>query len=540
MSDQTNPLATVGSPQQPAAQAPELSPVEKAQQAYIEERRKLSQIHQDLVRSLESRVTGTGDVWDALIAGGRPTRSGSAFEGIGAMGAELGRQEQESKKAGFDIAKMRAELAAQQLGFAKEDIELAKENEAIKGLKRIISGTADQTAGGGSSSIPADIANSINVRLAAGDRKGAQEVYDKYVLKAAEKPEKIKEFEYHLNQLESPAAKAFAQLLFRNNYFLGSPSERAKTILEIRTAVRDRNLPKYEADILINGLNGIGFQTPPQTAVSQPSAVVAPATIDKGEIEKPFTPPADYAPVGTPSPRTSEGDIVRPAPPSQPVQFSGALLSERQQSEVATAGARVKEEEQSKLDVKRREALQVNSEKADRIINDANTVFELSDKNPNAFGILSQPGVSSGLITAIENGIRVGNFSVGLNDIQSAMLKAKGTQQDIDAAAALMQVAVQTSLDLSAAVKGSVSNYEQQLFQQASFSKNDSPSVLKYKAELARARGSFDKFVWSKFKEFEAKNPSIKVEDFKQTPQYKSYVKQYEDALKNIRSAYFR
>ena len=187
----------------------------------------------------------------------------------------------------------------------------------------------------------------------------------------------------------------------------------------------------------------------------------------------------------------------------------------------------------------RRAALQDNAEKARRIVSDAGAVFDIVNKNPNAVGILARPGISNALLTLVENGVRVGNFSVGMNDIQSAILRGGGTQQDIDAAAMVAQIAVNTSLDLSAAIKGSVSNYEQTLFQQASYSKNDSPNVLKYKAELARARGEFDRFTWNKYKQFE-KSGGRDVEDFKDTDQYQNYVKQYEETLKKIRSTYIR
>jgi hypothetical protein len=214
-------------------------------------------------------------------------------------------------------------------------------------------------------------------------------------------------------------------------------------------------------------------------------------------------------------------------------------MSPKASEEVAVAGEKTRVEGLEKDRLTRRAAFQDNAEKARRIVSDATAVFDLADKNPAAFGILSKPGISNALLTLVENGIRVGNFSVGLNDVQSAILRAGGTQSDIDAAAILAQIAVQTSLDLSAAVKGSVSNYEQTLFQQASFSKNDSPNVLKYKAELARARGEFDRFAWNKYKQFESEG-GRDVEDFKNSKQYQGYLEQYEGTLKQIRSTYIR
>jgi hypothetical protein len=173
------------------------------------------------------------------------------------------------------------------------------------------------------------------------------------------------------------------------------------------------------------------------------------------------------------------------------------------------------------------------------LINDANAVFDLAEKNPAAMGVLSKPGIGNAVLLSIENAIRVGNFSIGMADLQTAIRNAGGTQQDIDAAAAVGQIAVRLSLALAEGVKGSVSNYEQGLFQQASFSKNDSPLLLKYKSELMRARGEIQKFLWNKYLEFE-KTGKGNIEDFKSSREYQSYKDQYDASLTKIRNTYFK
>lgn len=518
--------APAASPAVAPAQAPVAQPSEydKAMASYQKQRQELLATQQRLIESLESRVSGPQEMlWSLAQAFSAPTRTGSFGESFGHATQALGQFQGQQRQQMSEIAKMRAEMAAQQVGMAKEDVELARANEVSRGLQQMIGGTA--TESGAASAIPSNIAAAIKNRLAVNDIKGAQDLYEKYIMESEKKPEKVKEFEYYLGQLQSPAAKTIAQQLAANNYFLGSPADRAKAILDIRKAIDEGTIPAKEGNILIQGMTMIGGAT----EQAAPQAV------------KPAATPSSF-------PRISPEEQAARDKAAQEIKAreqtgagipTSTIVSPKQEREIAAKGAEVTATKRAEAEEARRESLQQRSENATRIINDANAVFDFASKQPAAFGILSKPGISSALLTLVQNGIRVGNFSVGLNDVQDAIRKAGGTQADIDAAAAVAQIAVQTSLDLAAGVKGSVSNYEQGLFQQASFSANDSPAVLKYKAELARARGEFDKFVWNKYRQFE-KSGGRGLEDFKDTPDYKNYVKQYESALSKIRGTYFR
>lgn len=512
--------------QAPATTQP--SEYEKAMAAYEKQKQELLATQQRLIQSLESRVAGPSEMLFALSAGfGKPTRTGSFGESFGNAAEALGQFQGQQRQQMSDIAKMRAELAAQQVGLAKEDVELARTREAAKGLQQIIGGgaSAESDTQGAIASIPASIKASIQNRLAVNDVKGAQEIYEKYVLELEKKPEKVREFEYYIGQLQSPAAKSAAQQLAANNYFLGSPADRSKAIIDIRKAIDDGTIPAKDGNILIQGMTMIGG-APEQAALQTVKPSAEPSSFPR------ISPEEQAA-------RDKSAAEIRAREQTGAGIPTSTIVSPKQEREIAAKGAEVSATKRAEAEEARRESLQQRSENATRIINDANAVYDFASKQPAAFGILSRPGISSALLTLVQNGIRVGNFSVGLNDVQDAIRKAGGTQADIDAAAAVAQIAVQTSLDLAAGVKGSVSNYEQGLFQQASFSANDTPAVLKYKAELARARGEFDKFIWSKYRQFE-KSSGRGLEDFKESSEYKNYVKQYESALSKIRGTYFR
>lgn len=519
----------------PAAK-PEPSEYEKALASYQQQKQQLIEQQKRLVDSLESRIGGPAESLFALSAGfGK--HAPSFGEGFGnAMGA-YGAQQAKSRQEMSDIAKMRLDLEMQQLGMRKEEVELAGNKEAARGLQQIIGGAPGSAPGadarGGMSAIPPNIAASMQLYLSRGNVKAAQEMYDKYVLENSKKPDKVREFEYYIGQLQSPAAKSAAQQLAANNYFLGNPADRNKVIIDIRKAIDDGIIPARDGNILIQGMTSIGGGigggqgAPAATGSDGVYRTTRPTEQEALAVAR----GADAAGIPV-SVGVQQGAVVAPA-------STTPGISPRQARDIRAKIAETVGVGRAKSMVDDRDALKKGNDEARGLINDANAVFDLAEKNPAAMGVLSKPGIGNAVLLSIENGIRVGNFSVGLNDLQTAIRNAGGTQQDIDAAAAVGQIAVRLSLALAEGVKGSVSNYEQGLFQQASFSKNDSPLLLKYKSELMRARGEIQKFLWNKYREFEKTNKG-NIEDFKSSREYQSYKDQYDASLTKIRNTYFK
>jgi len=520
------------------------SEYEKAISEYRRQQQQLIERQRELIDSLNTRIQPS-DYLSAMAQGFGDPRNLSFASGIaGAAGNVSAIQAAEQKRA-QDLAKMKLELGMQELGMQKENIELAKTQQLSSALTGLLSGRAspESTAAAGITreqasvvaNMPAEYKAMIIAQLQTGDVKGAIQELQKYMLEQTKEPEKIKELRYYISQLQSPAAKSAAQQLAANNFFLGSPADRSKAILDIRKAIDEGIIPARDGNILIQGMTNLGGQ-PEAAAPSAPAAAPAAAATPAGfpRISTAEQAERDRVAAGIKA-KEQTGEGI----PTSTIVGATPGISPRQQRDIAAKGAEVSATKRAEAAEVKRESLEQNAEKATRIITDANAVYDFATKQPAAFGIISKPGISNALLTLTQNGIRVGNFTVGLNDVQDAIRKAGGTQADIDAAAAVAQIAVQTSLDLAANVKGAVSNYEQGLFQQASFSPNDSPAVLKYKAELARAKGEFDKFIWNKYLQFEGAG-GRNITDFKQTPEYKNYVKQYESALSKIRGTYFR
>lgn len=537
-SAQQSPIAkpTVAATAQP-------SEYEKAITEYRRQQQQLIERQKELIDSLNVRIQPS-DYLSAMAQGFGDPRNLSFASGIaGAAGNVSAIQAAEQKRA-QELAKMKLELGMQELGMQKENIELAKTQQLSSALTGLLSGRASPESAAAAgitkeqaslvANMPAEYKGMIIAQLQTGDVKGAIQELQKYMLEQTKEPEKIKELRYYVSQLQSPAARSAAQQLAANNFFLGSPADRNKAILDIRKAIDEGIIPARDGNILIQGMTNLGGQsevaTPPASAATP--AAAAPAGFPRISPEEQAE--RDRVSAGVRA-REQTGEGI----PTSTIVGTTPGISPKQQRDIAAKVAEVSATKRAEAAEGRRESLEQRAENATRIITDANAVYDFATKQPAAFGIISKPGISNALLTLAQNGIRVGNFTVGLNDVQDAIRKAGGTQADIDAAAAVAQIAVQTSLDLAAGVKGAVSNYEQGLFQQASFSPNDSPAVLKYKAELARARGEFDKFIWNKYLQFEGAG-GRNITDFKQTPEYKNYVNQYDSALRKIRGTYFR
>jgi hypothetical protein len=537
-SAQQSPIAkpTVAATAQP-------SEYEKAITEYRRQQQQLIERQKELIDSLNVRIQPS-DYLSAMAQGFGDPRNLSFASGIaGAAGNVSAIQAAEQKRA-QELAKMKLELGMQELGMQKENIELAKTQQLSSALTGLLSGRASPESAAAAgitkeqaslvANMPAEYKGMIIAQLQTGDVKGAIQELQKYMLEQTKEPEKIKELRYYMSQLQSPAARSAAQQLAANNFFLGSPADRSKAILDIRKAIDEGIIPARDGNILIQGMTNLGGQsevaTPPASAATP--AAAAPAGFPRISPEEQAE--RDRVSAGVRA-REQTGEGI----PTSTIVGNTSGISPKQQRDILAKGAEVSATKRAEAAEGRRESLEQRAENATRVITDANAVYDFATKQPAAFGIISKPGISNALLTLAQNGIRVGNFTVGLNDVQDAIRKAGGTQADIDAAAAVAQIAVQTSLDLAAGVKGAVSNYEQGLFQQASFSPNDSPAVLKYKAELARARGEFDKFIWNKYLQFEGAG-GRNITDFKQTPEYKNYVNQYDSALRKIRGTYFR
>jgi len=377
--------APAPAPAAPAAR-PEPSEYEKAQAEYQRQRQSLIQQQQALIASLEARVGGPQDMMLALAAGfGKraPTFSEGLGNAIGAFGA----QQAQSRQAMSDIAKMRMELAAQQAGMAKEDIELARNRQLSNTLSSVLSGNMSPSAASAAgipaeqasviAQMPAEYRAMVLAQLQTGDVKGAISELNKFMLEASKKPEKVREFEYYTAQLKSPAAKSAAQQLMANNFFLGNPADRSRVIIEIRKAIYEGVMPANEGQLLIQGMNSIG------------GSAEAPAAAPAAPAAAPAAPSVAPAPSGAPA--------AAQRPPSGQVNISPraqeSVEQARREAEIK-AQAAAREQAYKKLD----ESLRESESKASSAASTINALDRFLASSPSAAAGGLQP-----LLTQVKN-----------------------------------------------------------------------------------------------------------------------------------------
>ena len=367
---------------QPLAAAPSAKPepseYEKALASYQQQKQQLIEQQRKLVDSLESRIGGPAESLFALSAGfGKHAPSfGESFgNAMGAYGAQQAKSRQEMS----DIAKMRLELGAQQVGMRKENVELAKTKQLSGALTNLLSGRASPEASAAFgftreqaslvAGMPSEYKAIIIAQMETGDVKGAVQELQKYMFESTKEPEKIKELRYYMSQLQSPAARSAAQQLAANNYFLGNPADRAKAILDIRKAIDDNIIPASDGNILIQGMTSIGG--------GQPSAPAAPAV----------APQASPAPAGFP--------VISPKAQAERDKFAEKIRAKEENgagiptSKIVGTTSDISPRQARELEVKRQEELIARHGKEEEDTS-KNVFSKYEESEKNAVGAFSR------------------------------------------------------------------------------------------------------------------------------------------------------
>jgi hypothetical protein len=193
-------------------------------------------------------------------------------------------------------------------------------------------------------------------------------------------------------------------------------------------------------------------------------------------------------------------------------------------------------------DAKQKSSINAAADASIDILNNARAIYNFASnpKTATAFGVLAKPGVSNAVLLAAQEGISVGPYNIGITGIENAVRQAKGSQPDIDAAAAAARNISQLELGFSQAFKGQgqVSDNERRIVQRVGPSLSDSPKVIMLKSELITARATFDKENAARYQAWSEANPGKYVSDYKQSPKYKELVNHYNNKLDQVENKY--
>lgn len=156
--------------------------------------------------------------------------------------------------------------------------------------------------------------------------------------------------------------------------------------------------------------------------------------------------------------------------------------------------------------------------------------------NPRAFGVLQRPGIMAAVLSVAQDGVNAGQLgAIGLKNLDDAIRKVGGDQQDIDAAQkaarefALMQL---NAAKIYLKGQGAVSDAERNLIKEMAGSTRNSPAAIRDFLEWNKVRADFDYKNGQAYSRFNEKYPGTSFEKYKQTPEYKALKAEYENNIR--------
>jgi hypothetical protein len=239
--------------------------------------------------------------------------------------------------------------------------------------------------------------------------------------------------------------------------------------------------------------------------------------VPKTVAEKPAGSPAGAPPsTGEPPPITR-----KPGAPAEGAP-SGRAPGIRSKADIAAEEAATTEaarERAKSQEAQRRELMQRGGNTARNSIATANilTSFASMPDAKEMFGLASQGNLLPNIVGLLQAGIGLPGGSINIAGLEDFYRNQKLQPEQLERYRAALQQMRTMNIAMSEYAKGSVSNYEQGLFGEASINERDLPGTILLKAEALRARAEFDKEI----AELARRNPKMNVEQIKDLGGYK-------------------
>jgi hypothetical protein len=266
--------------------------------------------------------------------------------------------------------------------------------------------------------------------------------------------------------------------------------------------------------------------TPTVSAPGAPSA--APAAPKPTAAAAPAA--ATTTPIRTPSATVGGG----PLPSSADITQRMEIEKEREFAKIEADRAEQKKTGED-IALQRAATVEAGGNAQDRLAS-IDYLGGLITTNPRAFGVLQRPGVMAAVLSVAQDGVNAGQLgAIGLKNLDEAIRKVGGTQQDIDAAQkaarefALMQL---NAAKIYLKGQGAVSDAERNLIKEMAGSTRNSPAAIRDFLEWNRVRADFDYKNGQAYSKFNNKYPNVSYEKYKQTPEYKALKTEYENNIR--------
>mgnify|MGYP003645586215 CR=1 FL=1 len=221
----------------------------------------------------------------------------------------------------------------------------------------------------------------------------------------------------------------------------------------------------------------------------------------------------------------------RPVTPAAPGAATRPGLKTVQESEREAARQKALEDANTQNEIEARKELFQKDREAQDSITTANMLRGFSEE-PNAakmVGILSNDKVSSAIATLAKEGVGSQNYRLAVPGIETVMRNAKLGPEDQAKFRVLLMNIAQMRLQMSKYMKGSVSNFEQELMGQAVVTTDDTPQAIQMKADILTRRAQFDRMVSRKFDD-----SNMTAKEFLKSDDYQKMRNEYDQELRSI------
>jgi hypothetical protein len=229
----------------------------------------------------------------------------------------------------------------------------------------------------------------------------------------------------------------------------------------------------------------------------------------------------------------ARGEAAVPGAPTRPsVGPTGGMKSEIQKEEEALRRKK-RAEEETKLDVEAEAALGANSKSAREMFNATQRLQKAVTESPLVIGVLQSPTLSNAVLSLIDEGVQIGNTTIRLGGLQSAIIKSLPGVKEEDIAnlervlSSLAEIELKyTQLYLKG--QGQVTEGERLIVRRLAGTEKSSPLFLKTQAKLIQMRSQYDIDVIDTFRRLKEQNPNTTWTQFQRSPSYREMENDYD------------
>jgi hypothetical protein len=419
-----------------------------------------------------------------------PTKTGSFGEAISTAAGMVGPAQAAEEKRAMDIAQMRSELAAQELGMAQTA-------RGEREFRRLLGGqppgaapsaTGAPAAPGAAPAAPAEAP-------AAAPQGGMRPITDEDIARLAAMPGM------------ADKAKILSDMI---------KSQRDRYKMSMNGIVFDSDAKQY-LNLRIPGQKQEDFATPYGTFKMTPYEYDQYKTAEEagkgGEWIDKFRRPGGMAAPGAPGAAPGRKTV------SQSEAESAAAKEE------AVAGAKSRGEQTAQVRTAGKAALGLIP------IYDRMEVLLKAPGMDQVLGVLERGDVISALGNLAEEAIRVGTFSVGVPAVRKIIAQTGAPQDVIDRAAELGQLLAITQFEQRKGLGSgtSVSNFEQTMVNAMGPNMTDTLRSFGQKLNFLREKAKFENDLASALR-----RNKMQYEDFEDTPEFAKLFGEYQRRVTNI------